>query len=292
MKVRIIRTILFAVTSVFLFGCEDVIDVDLDQGKNQLVVDAFLTSDTSQQIIRLTESADFFLNAPTPPIKDAEVKVIGPGLIEYEFLSDDHGNFVYDPLTNGSLDSTGFTYQLELIYQGLTYSAVSVLNPVPVIDSMTVAFEEEGLDSEEGYYAQFFARDFPGRKDYYWIIAYKNGEPIFPEDPSFLILSEDASFGGDGADGFPFILPIRAAITNEEFPMELGDTSSVELWSMNGDAYNFIEQVTIQASNDGLFSTPPANVRSNIFDETGNVQEEVLGIFSISGISKSSIIAK
>lgn len=274
------------------FACEDVIDVDLDQGKSQLVVDGFLTNDSSLQIIHLSLSNDFFSNTSPPPVTNAEVQVVGPKGEKYAFIGNDKGDYIYDPASNGSLNQSGGKYRLELVYEGETYTATSVLEPVPPIDSMTVAFEEEEIGQEEGYYTQFFARDFPGRKDFYWIRAFRNGKPIDPENPAELILSEDASFGGEGADGFPFILPIRAAITNEEDPFELGDTSTVELLSMNEDAYLFLQQVALQADNAGLFSTPPANVRPTIRDAFGQPQEKVLGVFSISAISKSSIVAK
>ena len=286
-----LKYILIVFSLIGIYSCEDAIDLDLDPGANQLVVDAFLNNDSGLQTIRLTQSAAYFSNVRTPSENLATVDVIGPDNKRFNFISDGNGNFNYDT-QNGLLDSVGFSYQLELVYNGITYKATSILNPVPKIDTMTYSFEEEELGSEEGYYAQFFATDFAGRKDYYWIKAFKNGISINEENNSSLILSEDAAFSGGGADGFPFILPIRAAITNEDDPFELGDVSSVELWSMELNAYEFIEQVTIQTNNGGLFATPPANIRSNILDGAGNLQEEVLGVFSLSAISRDSILIR
>ena len=283
------KKIIYILLLSLAFGaCEDVIDVDLDQGESQLVVDAFVTNDTTVQTIRLTKSADYFLNAPTPAATNAQVRVLGPNNTIYNFNSDQAGNYLYDPSTNGALDSIGFPYRLEIQYEGKTYTSISILNPVPEIDSITQSFEEEELGSEAGYYTQFWARDFFGREDYYWIKAFKNGRPIDTLDNSNLTLSQDAAFSGNAADGFAFILPIRAAITNEEEPFEVGDVSSVELLSLNADVFEFLEQLTIQANNGGLFSTPPANIRSNIKDAAGNSQEEVLGVFSMSAISRAS----
>ena len=269
-------------------ACEDVIDVDLDQGESQLVIDAFVTNDSTVQTIRLTKSADYFLNAPTPAATNAQVSIVGPNSLIYNFVSDQTGNYLYDPNTTGALDSIGYPYKLEVLYDGRTYTSISILNPVPTIDSISQSFEEDELGSEEGYYTQFWARDFPGREDFYWIKAFKNGKPIDTVDNSNLILSQDAAFSGNAADGFAFILPIRAAITNEEEPFEVGDESSVELLSLNAEVFEFLEQLTIQANNGGLFSTPPANIRSNIKDASGNSQDEVLGVFSMSAISRAS----
>lgn len=286
------RIILLSFSLVTLFACEDKIDLDLDEGRSQLVVDGFLSSDSTIQTIRLTKSAAYFANVPTPDENNANVRVVGPNNTVYPFVTDNNGNFNYDPITLGRLDSIGFPYKLELDYNGATYTSVSVLNPVPIIDSMTYDFEEEEVGSEEGYYTQFYARDFAGRKDYYWVKAYRNGVNVYEEDRSFIILSEDAAFGGDGADGFVFILPIRASITDEENPFVIGDTSSVELLSLNLSSYEFLEQLGIQSQNGGLFSTPPANVRTNILDANGNPQEEVIGVFSLSSISKAQIVIR
>jgi len=285
----LVRFFLLSFTCLSLFACEDEIDVDLDEGAAQLVVDAFLSSDSSQQLIRLSSTAPYFLNEATPGVEGVSVKIIGPANAEYVFQSQGNGSYTYNPTTNGAMDSIGANYQLELIYEGEVFLANSKLNPVPPIDSMTVAFEEEELGAEEGYYTQFWARDFAGRKDYYWIKGFKNGVPIREDNPASLILSEDAAFGGDGADGFIFILPLRAAITNADDPFQVGDLSSVELYSLNEEVFEYLDQVTIQANNGGLFSTPPANIRSNIRDANGNLQEKVLGVFSMSSVSRNQI---
>ena len=284
------KHILFALIVAATFSsCEDVIDLDLDNGKNQLVVDGFVNNDTSIQIIRLTSSAPYFSNVATPSENGASLRLIGPNNITYNFISDGEGNYQYDPKTLGAIDSIGFEYKLEINFNGSTYISTSVLNPVPIIDSMPYDFEPSGLGSEEGYYTQFYARDFAGRKDYYWIKPFRNGEPVY-EDPTFIILSEDATFGGDSGDGLVFIVPFRAIITDQGNPFVLGDISSVELHSLNSDAYEFLDQLVNSSGNDGLFAVPPSNIRSNIFDAAGNTQDEVLGLFSLSAISKFEVI--
>ena len=286
------KQILFALMVAFTFSsCEDVIDLDLDNGKNQLVVDGFVNNDTSMQVIRLTSSAPYFSNVATPGEDGATVTLKGPNNTIYNFITDGEGNYEYNPKTLGVIDSVGFEYKLEIDYKGKTYISTSVLNPVPVIDSMPYDFEPSGFGTEEGYYTQFYARDFAGRKDYYWIKPFRNGKPVY-DDPTFIILSEDATFGGDAGDGLVFIVPFRAIITDQDDPFVLGDTSSVELHSLNSDAYEFLDQLVNTSCNDGLFAVPPSNIRSNIFDAAGNPQDEVLGLFSLSAISKFEVIIK
>ncbi len=286
------KYILFALIVAATFSsCEDVIDLELDNGKNQLVVDGFVNNDTSVQIIRLTSSASYFSNVATPSENGASVRLKGPSNVVYNFISDGEGNYEYDPNTLGLIDSVGFEYKLEIDFNGNTYTSKSILNPVPIIDSMPYDFEPSGFGTEEGYYTQFYARDLAGRKDYYWIKPFKNDTAVY-DDPTFIILSEDAAFGGDAADGLVFILPFRSIITDQENPFILGDTSSVELHSLNLDAFEFLDQIVNTSGNDGLFAVPPSNIRSNIFDAAGNSQDEVLGLFSLSSISKFEVVIK
>ncbi len=285
------KHILYLLFVTFLFSsCEDVIDLELDSGRDRLVVDAFLNSDSTVQIIKLTTTAPYFSDVATPSEDDATIRVVGPRNTLYNFVNDGNGNYFYDPSDSGPLDSIGYSYKLELEYKGVTYTASSTLNPVPVIDSMTYAFEPSTFSSEEGFYSQFFARDFPGRKDFYWIKPFKNGEPVYKEDPAFMILSEDAAFGGDAGDGLVFILPLRSVITDDDNPFVVGDVSSVELQSINSEVFEFLSQVAATSGNDGLFAVPPSNIRSNIRDAAGSAQDEVLGVFSLSAISKFEII--
>ena len=48
-----------------LTSCEDNIDLDLDNGKIQLVVDGFIDSDSKVQTIKLSQSAPYFFNKET-----------------------------------------------------------------------------------------------------------------------------------------------------------------------------------------------------------------------------------
>ncbi len=279
------------IASIFtIYSCEDKIDLDLDTGRTQLVIDAFVSSDSTLQTIRVTQTASYFLNSPTPGVSNAAVSIEGPNNTIYNFSHNSNGNYTYDPSTNGRIDSIGYEYKLKITANNKDYMSVSTLNPSPVIDSITYNFEEEEPGAEEGYYAQFWSRDFAGRRDWYWIKAFKNKDPIDTASYAQYNLSQDAAFSGDAADGFIFIVPIRAGITNEDEPFIIGDSVSVELISINEVVWNYLIQVSTQANNGGLFATPTANIRTNITDIAGQVQNDVLGVFSMSSISRNSII--
>ncbi len=281
-------SLLFVLCSLIFTSCEDEVDITLDKGEAQLVVDGFITNDSNLQTIILSRSADYFSNTTTPAVTNATVKVHGPNQ-SYDFVHSQDGHYIYDPSTFGALDSISFPYKLEVIYDNETYEATSILQPVPLIDSMTQMYRAKSLFFMEGYYAQFYATDFAGRDDWYWIKAYKNGE-LLQNRPTDFTFSKNGGMMGLEADGSEFLGHIRSAITKSDAPFELGDTSTVELLSLNEAAYNFLEEVVTQANNGGIFSAPPANIKSNIKNTSGNLENKILGVFSISSIQTKSLI--
>ena len=72
-------------------------------------------------------------------------------------------------------------------------------------------------------------------------------------------------------------------------PYEEGDTVLVELHSINNQAFNFLEIARDQINNgdNGIFSIPLANTRSNI---TASDDSLVLGFFNVAGVSTNSRI--
>jgi len=269
-------------------GCEDPIDINLDQGEAQLTVDAFIDSRAQTQSIRLTMTGGYFDNVPNNAITNGSVKLIDHLGNEFDFTHQADGFYTWTPDTAGPfLDQIGTDYRLEITADGNSFEAVSTLNPSPPIDSVTYEFREAELGQPEGYYAQFWGIDLFGRTDFYWIKTIKNGE--FDNDPNYITLAYDAAFGA-GADGFPFITPIREGITRFDEPFEENDTVKVELTAINEGAWNFVQEMQTQMVNGGLFATPPANVRSNIVNADPNSTTKAVGYFDISTVSEATQI--
>ena len=75
---------------LLLFGCEDVIDIAVKEGKQQLVVDAWLTGDMQEQKVTLTLSQPYFDQTEPLPALGAEVVVVRED--STRFRSVDHNN--------------------------------------------------------------------------------------------------------------------------------------------------------------------------------------------------------
>ncbi|MBL7892234.1 MAG: DUF4249 domain-containing protein [Bacteroidia bacterium] len=286
-----INILLFVIITLLFVSCEKVIDIKLDQGTSQLAVDAFLNNKPGTQVIKLTTTAGYFNNAPCPAAIGATVNIIDSDSNVFNFIDNSGtGKYEWIPSAGDTLIRQAHLYTLTINYNGEQYRATSFAFPVPPVDSLNYEYlKGNGPSSAEANYASFYARDIAGMPNFYWIKSFVNG--TFLNNPSDLIVSQDGAFGGDGADGLPFILPIRQSI-NPEKGLMAGDTISVEVHSITPEAFFFFQQTTQQTQNGGLFATPPANVISNIKNVNSASKVTAVGFFNTALVSTNGIKIK
>ncbi|MDB5239489.1 MAG: hypothetical protein JWP57_114 [Spirosoma sp.] len=278
-------------SSLTLYSCETVIDAKLDTGPTQLTVDATITDQPGQQSIRLTQTAAYFDNSPSPAAIGATVNVSDGAGRTFPFNdSASTGYYVWKPKAGDTLGQIGQTYNLSITYQGNTYRASSTMNRVPPVDSIIFRKKKlNPLSSTEGYQAEFYARDLPGATDYYRIRFFRNG--VLQNRARDIITLKDASFSGSAnTDGFVFIRPFRQSI-NPDSLYAPNDIVNVEIRSITPEAYEFWQQFARQITNGGLFATPPANVPTNIIN-TNSSGPAATGFFTASAVrSRSAQVA-
>lgn len=281
------------VTAMFLTSCEDVIDLKTDAGPEQLVVEGWLTNDPGKQTIKLTLSAPYFDNSPAKPALNAEVEVKDSKGNTYSFVDiAKNGVYTWTPQQNDTLGHIGRSYTLRIKYKGDEYTSASEIRPVPAIDSMVYTVESLPIKPEkgpkDGFVAEFYARDFVGTGDCYWIKPYRGRKPHHNTAANISIAYDAAFSAGAASDGLIFIQPIRSSITVEEL-FVARDTVGVELLSITKDAFNFLSQVRTEAGNGGIFATPPTNIATNIVNTNPN-GTKALGFFGASAISRAETI--
>ncbi len=289
MKSKFIFSVLCLFSGIFLMSCEDVIDLDVKDGVEQLVVDAWLTDEHHDQTIKLSLSQPYFDNSGIKPAIGATVIVFEEDSTAHVFTdSGNDGNYTYSADPGRSFLKQGKRYALYIRYNNEDYYSVSRLNRVPAIDSLT--YEEftfpiapEDGSPRDGFLAQFYARDFEGEGDTYWVRSSKNGK--LRNLPSQITIAYDAGFSpGSKSDGLLFIQPIRQSINDGLFYDK--DTISVELRSISNEAFYFLLQVRQESSNGGIFGTPPANIPTNILTLNPQSQKKALGFFAVSSVSR------
>lgn len=282
------KVFIYTFVASFIFeGCQDKIDVKLDAGTPQLVVDAFINNKQEKQTIHLAKSSGYFDNSASPTALSASVKIKNNRTGKNFFFLDisASGDYIWIPGVFDTIASNGDELTLSITYDGQSYTANSTMNPAPPIDSVSYIYKPKnssGGGDSAGYFASFYGRDFAGETNYYWIKSYRNG--ILNNNPANINIAWDAAFG-PGADGFTFILPIRDAITPSNNPFQWNDTVKVEIHALTEDTWNFLSEVRTQTTNGGLFATPPANVRTNIKNTNANSEVKAVGFFNAGAVS-------
>jgi len=289
-----IYTLLFIMSAAFS-SCEEDFFPPLEPAEPLVVVDAWINNLPGKQTIRITETHPYFDNVFTPGIENATVYLIDNEGIQYDFTkSFSPGDYEWNPTaTQPVMGIIGNTYELTILIDDIEISAISTLNRVPEIDSVTFRFVEGNSFFPDSYFASFHGLDLEGPGDTYWIKAYKNGQYL--SKPNEINIAFDGGIGfGNSADGIPFIQPIRDAINpfdtdgNDSFipPYIPGDSVMVELHSISNEAYTLLAELRIQTDRPGgfaeLFATPLANIPSNLVRSD---EIPVLGFFCMSAIS-------
>ena len=278
---------------VVLTSCEDVIDLETEAGPEQLVVDGWITNEAGPQTIKLNWSASYFNNGPAKPVLGAEVTVTDDKGKIYKFEDvAGNGQYIWGKTNADTLGHVGRTYTLKIQNQADVYTAKSELKRVPAVDSIVYRNEKLPFDPDkgprEGYVAQFYARDFVGEGDNYWIKPLINGKPVV-EKAVNISLAYDAAFSaGAPSDGLIFILPIRESITTDSL-YSAGASVGVELHSITNETFEYLKQIREQAANGGLFAVPISNIKSNVInaDPKGI---KALGHFGTSAVSRKETV--
>jgi hypothetical protein len=279
----------------FIWACEDVIKVDLNESKAILTVDAFINQDIAKQTIRLSLTAPYFQNEVTPPVRGAIVTLTNTTQNSvYTFADKGNGNYEYISPNGSPIGSVGNEYVLSVSYNGQAYSSRCISNRTTLVDSIVYEFDERNNEpnNKTGYYAQFYGSDVKGKQDFYWIRSYKNN--VYINSPFTINYASDGTRNSTpgllGSDGLPFIPPIRSRVTDDNDPYQVGDSLRVEIWSINEETFEFLRQVESQMLNGGLFARIPENVRTNITAQSPNMQ--ALGWFCVSEISRRGLKIK
>ncbi len=271
---------IIAIIATFFCSCEDVIDVKLNPDKKELVVDAVITNQPGVQTIRLSQTIGYFDDrGSNPPIIGATVILLDADSFPYFFTESGPGRYVYPD--GADFNRIGENYGLIIITGLDTFLSISNMAAAANIDTILWEKRPATSFSVERYEAEFMGNDLVGLGNTYWIRTYKNDS--FLGKPSNINIAYDASFSpGANYDGIEFIVPIRRLNLNDgENPYRLNDKITVEILGISNEFFLFLRLAAEQINNQGLFATPPANVPSNIINQSRSSKNKANGFFVI-----------
>ena len=261
------KLLISILTFTAITSCEDVIDVNLPEVETRLVVDGLLRVDKSEEFVdvRITmrETSVFFdENQPT----QVENAVINYGVLNdsglFESLSFSHlveeapGTGVYVPDPNFSSDQRirtasaepGVVFVLQVTHNGKRYFAQTEYAPTVPIDNLEQG-NDTFIDDEETEVIVTFTDD--GDNDNFYVFDFMYGEFLTVEDEFFQGQQFEFSYFYDDK-------------------VMAGQDVTISILGADEDFYNYMDLVLEQTQNNGgVFQTPVATVRGNVFDVTG-----------------------
>lgn len=279
------KTIIFLLAvSAFFVSCEDIVEVKLsDKDIGLYAVEAKITTDNNPYVL-LYKSQLVTSNAEYPGVSGATVVISNNSKPNKSIVLHESAERqgLYLP-RQGSFywGAPGEEYTLTISVDGVTFSATEYLAPVEPIDSIQVKPSNRGDNLFLGIFT--YGNEPPGLGNFYKWDIYVNKRLLYPSD--FLVIASDELVDGNYIEGFEIYTDFHDPNELEDRILNLGDTIQVKQNSIPMFAYNFYYQMFNQGQTGGLFSVPPANIKSNFTSSDGR---DVLGLFTASDVSASN----
>ena len=284
-----------------ILSCEDVIDVDLPLTETKLIVNAVFRVDITQEFVpvsvSVTETTDFFSE---PQVTELENAIIfygisnpdAPEILENLNSSSlaeiSPGSGIYEPdptfdedqrIRTSSLEP-GMVFQLIIEHKGSRYFATTPYVTSPPID--TIEQGTETLFDEDDIEVLVTFTDAPDVENYY----------VFDFDFDEFLALDDQFIDGQQFEFSYFY-------NKELMP---GDEVEISILGVDEPFFSYMDLLLEQTEGTGgVFETPSATVRGNVFDITGLDNDEIfdnverpgnfpLGYFAVVQEFKQSLI--
>lgn len=253
---------------LFLFSCEEVIEIELEESGPFLVVEAGLQEGNHPFQVVISYSSSYYDNNLPTPVLDAAVTLIDGEGNEFNIPHASNGIYML-PFEA----SAGKQYQLRVAVDNQVYEAISFLpEAVPLID-LTAEYQEASPFSEEGYQAYIRFSDPAGEENFYRIRHSIDG--TLQNGADDLLISNDNLYDGTEA---------RLPLFQKTF--ESGDLVEIELIHFGADSYDYFNSLADISGSDG----GPGGATAAPGNPTTNWTNGCLGYFSAYNSDKLSLM--
>ena len=275
------------ILSIIAAGCTETIDnIQLDSTRPRLVVEGYISTDTTRQMVRLSKLGDALLKDPVQVISNALI-TISDGTSTFGLTEDQtrKGTYFTSPDVFGVV---GRTYTLRIKNVDINndqvmeeYSAQSLLKQLNPIDSIHLVYNTSNPDFKS-WSVNLYSMD-PGNGRNFYLFKVRKNNVLLTDSVFKYSIADNYSFEGKYFDGFP-VYSIREDRKTEK--LTPGDTVTLEMYGITEDYYSFIySYITDYYPKVPIFSGPSANIPTNI-----KPIEDAVGVFAAYSIKRKSVI--
>lgn len=259
-----------------LFSCQEEVFLDLQKKEQTPIIEGVWTNEGALNHVKITLSKDYYTAGQGKVVENAEVYVINAGngfRFNFRFSKDLDK---YLPVNNLGGRFNG-EYELHVLMGDNHYISSGTLLVPPKLDSVTYSFKEERVFRDEGYYLTLYG-DIPFTSDNNYRVRLVRNDTLLNRRSDYLLF--DDTFGTN---------ILNRGFELSGFSFRKNDKVRIELYRLNQDAFDYLNQlVNLLFSDGGLFSPPPENPKTNIRIFKGN--GDVLGYFMVSPVLAETVI--
>ncbi|PVX52327.1 uncharacterized protein DUF4249 [Balneicella halophila] len=258
---------------IIFFSCEEVVDIDLKEGKKELVVEASIDwiqgTNGAVQTIVLSQTSAYFEDE-YPKVSGATVRVKDTDNEVYIFKEEDKGVYIcrtFQPEYEK-------VYQLNIEYQGITYRSIDTLRSKVKFDKI-IQNDDGGITKEDKEVEFYFSNEDTASPQYFLIEARDPYNVI----PFYFLLD-----GDDFQDGKYFVVG-----GSEDW--KSGDELEFKVYHISQNYFNYMSRLLAVAEQYGgkPLTTPDARVQGNIIN-TLDSKANPLGAFRVTSCLEKKII--
>lgn len=271
----IILFLLAVLGTASLSSCLDVVNIDTPTSSALLAVEGQITDEPRPATVSLSLTQAYFNHAAPATVSNATL-VLTDDLGTVDTLREIvPGRYVGRGTVRGRI---GGSYVLRITALGQTYEARTNIRRTPPIDSVRLVPKDQPPRFKKGLYAIYYGPELPGVGDYVRIRVWQND--TLANDPGDLRVFSDELVDGRYLGDIPL---------NDD-PLRSGEKVKVEMTSITGDYYYFLNEVNTQINNVGLFATTPANVRTNVRNLVSGTDAVAVGYFAGFTVRQDSVV--
>lgn len=189
MKKQLINTIGLLISLIFFSSCEKVIQLDLNKENPQLVIEAIINIDSTEQFVHLTKTVNFDNEGAGVPFTNGSVQLLdGESLVKnFEHI----GNGDYKATIEKGLLKIGKQYTLQVVdnEKKVTHVATSICPLKVKLDTIEV-YKNPPVFGRYNY-AIVPVRNEPIGKNWYQFRLKKNNEKIHK-----ILVDDDSNLDG------------------------------------------------------------------------------------------------
>ena len=231
-------------------SCQKVINVDVKNAEKKFVVEAIVTDQPGESIVKLSTTKNISETNEFPGVSGAIITITDNAGNAYAFQETTAGNYQNAGFTGES----GKTYFLEVKIDGNTFTARSMMSQKVSLDTLYIT--DDVLFGESRKLANIAFQDPPGKGQCYRYIQYINGnksKPIFVNNDDYI----------DGKYVDTKLWYVVEDEDDEEEKIKTGDTVRIDMLCIEPAVYKYWFSVFQSATGESQ-SASPANPVSNI----------------------------